>query len=831
MRYLSFQFLSISLSVLILIINTQPIFSQTPINLITQSQISATQNQDINRLIKQGIEYYKIGEIKQAITLWKQALTASQASGDFTQEAEILTYLGAAYSSLREYQQALDYYQNALDIFQNSNNLQQTVNLLEKIGIIYYQLSQYHQAIKIHQQQLNLARQLEQSIIEVSALGNLAISHKALGNYQQSRQNLQQALQIIQLLSQPQLEAQLWINLGNTEESLGQYEKSHEAYQKSLEIAEEINNLEIQGIAFSHLGILAANQGQWEVAIEFYQNSLEIAKEVEDEEGIGHLSNNLGIAYQALEKVSEAETAYQQSLEIADSLNHQRMKVAALGNLGVLYEKLEDYSQAIEYHQKSLVIAQRLNLPQEKAKALNNLAHVYFESNQLKKAEEKLRNTLAILDRLRNPLQDADKVSLFDTQLSSYNLLQQVLIAQQQPETALEVSEWGRTRAFVELLIQNAAPSDTTSLLAVKPPTISEIKQIAREQNATLVEYSIIPQDEFVASGKQLGDAAEIYIWVVQPNGKIRFKSVQLDDLHVSLKHLTINTYLSMHRNQSSDTNLKQLYQLLIQPIADQLPRNPQEKVIFISQSELFLVPFAALKNSQDQYFIQNHTIINVPSIQVLASTHQRRQQIKQIIDQKNTPLIVGNPSPMPEGFAALPGAEIEAQTIANILNTQPFVREAATETVIQQQLKTASLIHLATHGIFDASEPLKGAIALAPDGGDGLLTAEEILNLGYRLNAELVVLSACDTGRGQITGDGIIGLSRTLLAAGIPSAIVSLWPVPDKATAELMSRFYQAWQQNSDYANALRQAMLETRKIYPQPKNWAAFILMGESR
>jgi CHAT domain-containing protein len=285
-----------------------------------------------------------------------------------------------------------------------------------------------------------------------------------------------------------------------------------------------------------------------------------------------------------------------------------------------------------------------------------------------------------------------------------------------------------------------------------------------------------------------------------------------------------------MHRSQSSESNLKQLYKILIQPIADQLPTHPQQKVIFIPQGELFLVPFAALQNAQGRYLIEDYTMVTAPSVQVLASTHQRRQKIKQITDKKYTPLIVGNPSPMPDGFAALPGAEVEAQTIAKILNTQPFLRETATETAIQQQLKSASLIHLATHGIFDANEPLKGAIALAPDQGDGLLTAEEILNLGYRLNAELVVLSACDTGRGQITGDGIIGLSRAFLVAGIPSAIVSLWPVPDQATAELMRVFYQAWQHNSNYGYALRQGMLETRKTYPNPRNWAAFILIGES-
>ncbi|MBJ7298114.1 MAG: CHAT domain-containing protein, partial [Dolichospermum sp.] len=121
-------------------------------------------------------------------------------------------------------------------------------------------------------------------------------------------------------------------------------------------------------------------------------------------------------------------------------------------------------------------------------------------------------------------------------------------------------------------------------------------------------------------------------------------------------------------------------------------------------------------------------------------------------------------------------------------------------------------------------------AIALAPTKNDkGLLTPAEIVDLS--INAELVVLSACDTGRGAITGDGVIGLSRSLITAGAPSVIVSLWSVPDAPTAELMMEFYQQWQQNPDKAVALRNAMLKTMKKSPAPVNWAAFTLIGESK
>ena len=97
------------------------------------------------------------------------------------------------------------------------------------------------------------------------------------------------------------------------------------------------------------------------------------------------------------------------------------------------------------------------------------------------------------------------------------------------------------------------------------------------------------------------------------------------------------------------------------------------------------------------------------------------------------------------------------------------------------------------------------------------------------KLKAELVVLSACDTGQGFITGDGVIGLSRSLITAGVPSVIVSLWSVPDAPTASLMTEFYKHLQRNPDKAQALRQAMLTTMKQHSDPKDWAAFTLIGE--
>jgi CHAT domain-containing protein len=149
----------------------------------------------------------------------------------------------------------------------------------------------------------------------------------------------------------------------------------------------------------------------------------------------------------------------------------------------------------------------------------------------------------------------------------------------------------------------------------------------------------------------------------------------------------------------------------------------------------------------------------------------------------------------------------------------------------VVQQMQQAKIIHFATHGLLETiTGEVPGALALAPSSSDaGWLSASEIGQL--KLQADLVVLSACDTGRGRITGDGVIGLSRSFLAAGVPDVVVSLWQVPDEPTRSLMVNFYQHLQTGkSNRAQALRQAMLAQIKQTPDPVDWAAFTLVGGS-
>lgn len=174
-------------------------------------------------------------------------------------------------------------------------------------------------------------------------------------------------------------------------------------------------------------------------------------------------------------------------------------------------------------------------------------------------------------------------------------------------------------------------------------------------------------------------------------------------------------------------------------------------------------------------------------------------------------PLVTIIPGKTPQQLFSLKGAETEAQNIASSFTTTVLIGVQATKFMVVERMKKSRIIHLATHGNFDANQGNKSWVALATDSlntaDNGLLTAEEIVNLN--LKSELVVLSACGTGRGKIGGDGVISLSCAFISAGSASVLVFLWSVDDNITAFIMEQFYQNWHNGDDKAKALRDAML----------------------
>jgi CHAT domain-containing protein/lipopolysaccharide biosynthesis regulator YciM len=773
---------------------------------------------------KLGNVYHDLSNNAKAIDYHEQALAIAQKIDYGLGEAYALGNLGNDYQSIRNYAKAIDYHERTLVIVRRIHDRRGEGYTLGNLGNSYSFFGNSAKAIDYHEQQLTIARERYDPVEVVKALNNLGTDYIGLGDYAKAVEYHKLSLVIARGIKVPKLESEAMSGLGNVYQSLGNYIKAIDYYEQYLALARKINSRSEEGAALGGLGNAYLALGDYAKAIDYHEQSLAITRTNKTLQGEGRALGNLGNIYQSLGNHPKAINYYEQHLAIAQEINHRADVGIVLHNLGNAYLELGNYAKAINYSERSLVITREFRDRPGEGSALNNLGASLLQLDKLTEAEAALRSSIAVWESLRTGLTDADKVSLAETQSTTYRLLQNVLVRQKRPDAALEVAEQGRSRAFAELLASRLQAKSIAEIQAIaKPPNLEGIRRIAKTQNATLVEYSIINQ-------------STLYIWVIKPTGEITFHTTALD-AKVPIAKLVENSRsaIAVRGQDSSSTAattkgaLNQLHKLLIAPIIADLPQDPNQRIIFLPQGPLFLVPFAALQDDQGQYLIDQHTLSTAPSIQTLQLTHEKAK----LAQTNGNKLIVGDPTmPLLESgqLPDLPGARQEAIDIAKILNTQPLLGAQATKAAVVKQMPTAAVIHLATHGLLgDVKGDVPGAIVFAASGQDnGLLSASEIFDL--KLKADLIVLSACDTGRGAITGDGVIGLSRSLIAAGAPSIVVSLWAVNDSSTSVLMSEFYRNLKTNPDKAQALRQAALTTKKQFPNPRDWAAFTLIGES-
>lgn len=785
-----------------------------------------------NTLDRLGEVYRLQAKYAIAVKYCQQALDLSQKIDDKIGQSNALNHLSRIFHAQGEYPKALEYAGQALTISKSIGYPAGESNALNNIGENYRAKAEYPKALDYYQQSLNISQKIGYKAEEGNTLNNMARVYRSLGQYPKALEYYRLSLTINQKIKNRQGESINFNNIGRVYQSLGQYEKALEQYRKSLIISKEIGYKQGTGATINNMGEVHSSRKEYPEALKYYQDSLLISREIKYPAGERATLNNIGRVYQLQKQYQRALDYYQPALALGKKIDYKAGIGSTLNNIGEVYSALKQYDKAIGYYQESLVITRKTRYQYIEATTLTNLGGDLLAQKKLALAEASLRDAIAIWEQIRNNtdnsgkgLGDSDKLAFADRIPATYKLLQKVLIEQGKPQAALEISERSRARALAELLAARAVNSSTNTLV-FPAPSLTKIQQVARNQNATLIEYSIVD------------DA--IYIWVISPSGEIAFEQTKLspntniqDLINTSRNRIGVN---GIKKTSTSDqvTNLsvaqaelKSLHKLLIAPILKSLPKDPNQRVIIIPQSELFFVPFVALRDPQNKYLIEQHTISIASSVGLLDSTPIPAQ----FNSKQGTALVVGNPiMPLaPDGtqLVQLDGAEKEAVSVGSILKTTPLIGAQADKKVVINKMRSAAIVHFATHGLLDKVEgDIPGAIALT----NGLLTANEIFDL--KLKSDLVVLSACDTGRGDLSGDGVIGLSRAFAVAGTPSIIVSLWEVDDAATKDLMVEFYQNWyNQRMEKAQAMRQAMLKVMKTYEKPSDWAAFTIIGEAR
>ncbi|MBD1903796.1 tetratricopeptide repeat protein [Trichocoleus sp. DQ-A3] len=825
-------------------------YYQQALAIVNEISNKALEGRTLNNI---GSVYYSQGEYSKALEYYQQALAIAQEIDDKAGEGKGFNNIGEVYRNLGQYPKAFEYYQQALAIVKEIDDRVAESATFNNIGLLYDNLAQYPKALEYYRQALDIVKQIDFKQGEGRSLNGIGGVYRRLGQYREALGYYQQALTITKQIGDKEAEGGTLNNSGFVYLNLGQYTKALEYFQQALTITKQIGDKAGEGINFNNIGEVYLQLGQYLKALEYYQQALAIFKQTGFQQGEGVTLSGIGGVYRQLGQYSKALEYYQQALTVAEQISDKAAEGTVLNKIGTFYGNLEQYAKSLEYFQQSLAIAEQINDKVLEGTNLSNIGFIYNAQGKYSQAETTLFAAIEVLESLRaRELKDDQKISIFETQATTYRLLQQALVAQNKFDKALEIAERSRGRALVELLDFKLSQNSSNEP-NIKPPTFPEIQQIASQQNATLIQYSVI-YEPFKGEGEQEWQQSKLYIWLVKPTGEFTFKQVDLkkslnkslqdlvstsrDDIGVRSRSI-FEVTVANSQTENSTKKLQQLHKILIAPIADLLPKDPNEGVIFIPQESLFLVPFPALQDDGGKYLIEKHTILTAPSIQVLDLTRKQKHNGQR---SANNVLVVGNPT-MPKiqigelvaKLDALPGAEKEAIQIAKFFNTEALTGSKATKITVMQLMQKARIIHLATHGLLYDFKGfgVPGAIALAPngkpdDGIDGLLTAGEIFDM--KLQADLVVLSACDTGRGNITGDGVIGLSRSLISAGVPSVMVSLWAVNDNSTAFLMTEFYRNLQQKPDKAVALRQAMLTAMKQYPNPKQWAAFILIGEA-
>lgn len=472
------------------------------------------------------------------------------------------------------------------------------------------------------------------------------------------------------------------------------------------------------------------------------------------------------------------------------------------------------------------------------------------QTGDLKGAVAYYRQAVDVIERQRSTINtEASKIGFVGDKQAVYRQLIAALFADRQYDAAFEYVERSKSRALVDMLaakqdfavvsgdpakvkalLASASNAEAESMAQGSPQTRSLVVSARQQLNsespelASLVNVSsiatseiqaLLPPDEALV--EYYYSAPDFFAFVLTSSGltAVRLDSSGLLDGVRQYRKLLESAgsaeYLSLSRR---------LYDQLFRPLADGIRG---KNLIVVAHGPLHYLPFNALYDGQT-YLIERYSLRMLPSASVLKYLRTKP------VDKQGNILAFGNPDLGDPKFD-LAYAQDEAIAITrNRPQSRVLLRKDANETALRQYGGEFRYLHFATHGEFDADAPLKSALLLAKDDlNDGMLTVDKLYSL--KLDADLVTLSACETGLGKIAnGDDVVGLTRGFLYAGSRSIVASLWQVDDLATAHLMTRFYDNLQR-TDKREALRQAQLDTRKKYTHPYYWAAFQITGSAQ
>jgi CHAT domain-containing protein len=755
--------------------------------------------------------------------------------GDRAGEASTLNFIGSIYAVLGEWDRALDYHLQALSIFQSLGDKRRQSIALTNIGRNYASLRDEKKALDSYNKALQLQRELgirPWEALTLQRFGELYASgpepSKALDYYEQ-------ALKIRRATEDKWLQARVLIAMGALQVQLGAPEKAAELNNEALAIYRTLGERLGEARALYGLSRVESKRG----------NLKEARKQIE-----------------AALVLTEASRSEFNSVQLRQSY------------FATTHEYYEHYIDVLmQFHQA------------EPTAGFNALALEASERARARVLLEMLVEARVDIERGVDPSLLAKERELA-TQLNAKGQRRLQLFAQRGAEAQLatinrELNELEANYQQVQAEIRKNSP-EYAALTQPQPLDLNRM-QHQLDANTVLLQYSLGSERSYL--WLVAGDSLQSF--TLPSRAHIEKSARRLYELLIT-RGVGRNFESPAQRQQriaAADRELvqvnRELSQMIIAPVADRLAA---KKLIVVADGALQYIPFAALSDSgttraakQDYSpLILRHEVVNIPSVSSLAvhrSGVANRQLAPKAVAVIADPVFSAadprmNKANRPSSSQAAAETIGETRIIEHLADNSmgalsirrlPFTRQEATQ-ILSVAPRSANLealdfranrgmatgdelsnyryVHFATHGYVDTERPDLSAIVLSlidenGNAQDGFLRAHEIYNL--RLPAELVVLSACETGLGkEYRGEGLTGLTRGFMYAGAKRVTVSLWNVNDKATADLMVRFYRGMlREKKAPAVALRTAQIELMQVpqWRSPYYWAAFVMQGEWR
>ncbi len=839
---------------------------------------------EIGKLYSQGQAELYNGRYEKSIAAFQAALELARKIGSREHVLKCLRQLSLVFWAQPDLENFLAVNKNSLEIAQELSDRREKAKALISLGTYYLTKGDYTRALDSYSEALETSRDAGNKRDESLCLQNLGLILAQLGFYERSLNCFLEAYGIDRQLGKPGFLPQNMINLGesfrNKWLSLSNWEDLDQAldyFTEALEWGKQNGDEQTELRALNNIGNIHLHFKKYFSARSYFRRSQKIAAEAQDIEALLEVSNNLGICYFNTDHIKEAETCFQAALDKGRSVGRDKILWETLFYLGRCCEKKGKLEKALNYYNDSMsaiehirtrILAEhhKVGFMRDKFKVyeavINLLYRSGFKDGTSPKAEEifyaveraKARAFLETLSDTGGGLRSQWGPSLEREERDISGRIAAVV-----QEMARGDLPQGR-RADLQKTLKNLEDEYINFISRIRskepglagvafplPIRVKEVQESLLDEKTAILEYF-------------LGEENSLLFLVTQK---------KLDVFHLpprrEIEH-SIDGYVKLlsgppKEEWSGFLAARRLSRDLLLPALNILPPSV-ERIIFIPDGPLWHLPFDTLAFSPtdspagEDFLISRYPISYAPSCSSLLLLRDRKKKDR----QAHNLLAFGNPVPPPEtspggkrkisianilretyetqgiDFSTLPQSDREIREISRFFSRDGrtiFLHKEASEAMIKRlPLEDYPVVHFACHAFIDEKVPYRSALILSSDGislEDGFLQVREIANL--RLAAELVVLSACETGQGRLEqGEGVLGLSRIFFYSGARSVVSTLWKIGDKATAMFMRQFYFHLSQGLDKAQAMRLAKLRLLKSeYSHPFYWAPFELHGE--